>query len=61
MKCRHGVAGIILTRVFMGDFTVRTQRSFGLVVLVLCIGFGAAQARNVNVPEAKPETVGFSS
>ena len=28
---------------------------------LLCIGFGAAQARNVNVPEAKPEAVGFSS
>ena len=40
---------------------MRTLRSSLLVVLVLCIGFGAAQARNVNVPEAKPEAVGFSS
>ena len=31
------------------------------LILALCIVFGAAQARNVNVPEAKPETVGFSS
>ena len=50
----------------MGDFTVRTftKRTLQaplLGVIVLCIGLGAAQARNVNVPEAKPETVGFSS
>jgi CubicO group peptidase (beta-lactamase class C family) len=50
----------------MGDFTVRTSRSFflgssPLVILLLCIGLGAAQARNVNVPETKPEAVGFSS
>ena len=43
----------------MGDFTVRTFQS--LVILLLCVSFSAAQARNVNVPEAKPETVGFSS
>ncbi|HET9447750.1 MAG TPA: serine hydrolase domain-containing protein [Steroidobacteraceae bacterium] len=40
---------------------MRTLRSSLLVVLVLCLGFGAAQARTVNVPEAKPEAVGFSS
>jgi CubicO group peptidase (beta-lactamase class C family) len=40
---------------------VRTLRSSLLFIVVLCIGLGAAQARNVNLPEAKPETVGFSS
>jgi CubicO group peptidase (beta-lactamase class C family) len=44
-----------------GDFAVRTSRSSLLFVVVLCIGLGAAQARNVNIPEAKPEAVGFSS
>jgi CubicO group peptidase (beta-lactamase class C family) len=40
---------------------VRTLRSSLLIVVVLCIGLGAAQARNVTLAEAKPETVGFSS
>ena len=49
-----------------GDFTVRTSRfsfwgSSLFVALVLCLGIGAAQARNVSVPETKPEAVGFSS
>ena len=49
-----------------GDFTVRTSRfsfwgSSLFVVLVLCLGINAAQARNVTVPETKPEAVGFSS
>src|SRR5215813_6326728 len=60
MKCRHRTRRIILTRHFMGDFTVRTFRSISLILL-LCVSFNAAQARNVNVPEAKPEAVGFSS
>ena len=45
-----------------GDFAVRTSRAslvFSLVALLIALG--AAQARNVNLPEAKPETVGFSS
>ena len=55
--------GFILQRFppLQGDFTVRTSRFSLLFVVVLCIGLGAAQARNVNVPEAKPEAVGFSS
>ncbi|HEY7642822.1 MAG TPA: serine hydrolase domain-containing protein [Steroidobacteraceae bacterium] len=40
---------------------MRTLRSSLLIVVVLCIGLGAAQARNVTLAEAKPETVGFSS
>jgi CubicO group peptidase (beta-lactamase class C family) len=45
-----------------GDFTVRTLRSsFLAVVIVLFVGLSAAQARNVAIAEAKPETVGFSS
>jgi CubicO group peptidase (beta-lactamase class C family) len=44
-----------------GDFAVRTSSSSLLLIVVLCIGLGAAQARNVNIPEAKPEAVGFSS
>src|SRR4026208_1225968 len=48
-----------------GDFTVRTSPfsfwgSSLFVVLVLCLGIGAAQARNVSVRETKPEAVGFS-
>src|ERR671910_34639 len=61
MKCRRYVCRLFWRATQLGDFTVRTLRSSLLVVLVLCIGLGAAQARNVNVPEAKPETVGFSS
>jgi CubicO group peptidase (beta-lactamase class C family) len=40
---------------------VRTSRSSLLLLVIACIGVGAAQARNVNIPEAKPEAVGFSS
>jgi CubicO group peptidase (beta-lactamase class C family) len=41
---------------------VRTlQASSVCLALVLGLWLGAAQARNVNVPEARPETVGFSS
>ena len=40
---------------------MRTIRASLLLVIVLGIGLGAAQARNVNIPEAKPEAVGFSS
>ena len=74
MKCRHAVrkdlpqrtfrytdAARIPTRAMQGDFTVRTFRSSVLFVLVVGLWLGAAQARNVAVPEAKPETVGFSS
>jgi hypothetical protein len=48
----------------MGDFTVRTQFNLSgslVASLLLCVCLNAAQARNVNVPEAKPEAVGFSS
>jgi CubicO group peptidase (beta-lactamase class C family) len=40
---------------------VRTSRSSLLFALVLCLTLGAAQARDVAVPQAKPEAVGFSS
>lgn len=63
MKCRRAARRHLdccgTTR--RGDFAVRTIRASLLFVLVLCIGLGAAQARNVAVPEAKPEAVGFSS
>ena len=39
-----------------GDFTVRT-----FLVLAFSLWLTAAQARDVNVPQAKPESVGFSS
>ena len=40
---------------------MRTLRSSLLFIVVLCIGLGAAHARNASLPEAKPEAVGFSS
>jgi CubicO group peptidase (beta-lactamase class C family) len=40
---------------------VRTFRASVFLVLVVSLWLGAAQARNVAVPEAKPEAVGFSS
>jgi CubicO group peptidase (beta-lactamase class C family) len=40
---------------------VRTSRASLLFIVILCVGLGTAQARNVNLPEAKPEAVGFSS
>jgi CubicO group peptidase (beta-lactamase class C family) len=36
------------------------QRSL-LLALLLSVALGAAQARDVNIPQAKPESVGFSS
>ena len=54
MKCRHGVARIILTRDVQGGFHCAALPIFDFSSsCVLCIGFGAAQARNVNVPESQ--------
>jgi CubicO group peptidase (beta-lactamase class C family) len=57
MKCRAGVCRDYARKVLLqGDFTVRT-----FFVLAFSLWLTAAQARDVNVPQAKPETVGFSS
>ena len=57
MKCRAGVCRDYARKVLLqGDFTVRT-----FFVLVVSFWLTAVQARDVNVPTAKPETVGFSS
>jgi CubicO group peptidase (beta-lactamase class C family) len=57
MKCRAGVCrDYARTVLLQGDFTVRT-----FFVLVVSFWLTAVQARDVNVPTAKPETVGFSS
>ena len=57
MKCRAGVYRHYARKVLLqGDFTVRT-----FFVLVISLWLSAAQARDVNVPQAKPEAVGFSS
>jgi CubicO group peptidase (beta-lactamase class C family) len=40
---------------------VRTHRLFSIVTLALFVALSAAQARDVSIPQAKPETVGFSS
>ena len=52
----------------MGDFTVRTQpvtialglRAWCFIALALTLS-AAAQARDLSLPAAKPEAVGFSS
>jgi CubicO group peptidase (beta-lactamase class C family) len=57
MKCRAGVCRDYARKVLLqGDFTVRT-----FFVLVISLWLTAAHARDVNVPQAKPEAVGFSS
>ncbi len=57
MKCRAGVCRDYARKIIrQGDFTVRT-----FFVLVISLWLTAAQARDVNVAQAKPEAVGFSS